>query len=90
MEQNSSPQLTPIENAIKDLDKRIVINGGLDVATLQWVKGFILTELLPYERTYIRGVAEKAIFWASENYDRDRLGVERVDRENYLNQNHPL
>ena len=49
-----------------------------------------LEELLPYEKTYHRNIAEKAIDLASENYDERRLGVERADKNKYLNKNNPL
>ena len=105
-----TPQLTPIEKAIEYYNrcKNIAIEYGSSGSVEQDIDSVInfLTGLLPYERQYLRDVAEDACDSAivyennsfnnvnPDNYaewvDREEEIKKAIDKQTYLNKNHPL
>lgn len=89
---------TPIEKAIAELERMQTLQSiemtsyGLQTAINH------LTSLLPFEKTYHRNIAEKAIDWTLQNIETDLDPTPlfdtdvyvSIDKQTYLNQNYPL
>ena len=77
---------TPIEMVIEKL--RILNNDQWSPKLTDTIK-YIRENVLPYEKTFHRNIAEKAIDqFGTVNYHSDKKF--NSDKQTYLNQNHPL
>lgn len=107
MQTPNTPQLTPIEKEIEEL--KLLQNKYPDDHRFNTIISFVATQiesLLPYERQYLRDVAEKAWDagetkekfigeWMREsNLYYENIAKEKYDntpgKQTYLNQKHPL
>lgn len=99
MQTPDTPQLTPIEKAIAELDLSKYNNANEEHQLFynnlaEKIKAHLLN-FLPYERKYLRDSAEKAREASRDynfvKYERpDILDNPNQDKQAYLNQNHPL
>lgn len=109
---SDTPQLSPIEKAIEELEEQIewvkkdrCFYSEEEKPTVINVLTNLLfkykNNLLPYERQYLRDVAEKAWGQCHESFNDNIVtengmysGIEynliEEDKQTYLNQNHPL
>lgn len=88
-------QQTPIEKAIADINSQI--KHHKNYSNRDWIVSSLqqsvatLQSLLPYEKQYLRDVAEKVARHIIENYvQKEWNNNDEYLLQTYLNQNHPL